>query len=136
MLNISKYVFNLLKIIIFIVILLFALHYSIRYQIYLSNEFPNSIFIRLVNPMLPLCVLGFLVGFYPAFFPLSQKNTRIPTNKVLLSLSAITVSFSIIFILTGMYSNLHILSIIIGVISYFLWGNLGYTFSKRINIGK
>ncbi len=134
--NISKYVFNLFKIIIYIVILLFALHYSIRYQIYLSSEFPKSIFIRLVNPMLPLCVLGFLVGFYPAFFPLFPKNKRTPTNKVLLSLSVITVSLSIIFILTGIYSNLYIFSIVIGCISYFLWGNLGYTFSKRIYIGK
>jgi len=136
MLNISKYVIDLVKIIIYLVVLLFALHYSIRYQIYLSGEFPNSIFIRLVNPMLPLCVLGFLVGFYPAFLPLSKKNTRFPTNKILLSLSAITVASSVIFLLTGIYSDLYILSIIIGVISYFLWGNLGYTFSKRIYIGK
>lgn len=134
--KISNLIINFFKIILFLVILLCALHFSIRYQIYLTTEYPNSSFIRLVNPMLPLCVLGFLVGLYPAFLPLPKKNTRLPSNRVLLNLSAITISLSMIFILIALYSNLYIFSLIVGVISYFLWGNLGYTFSMRIYISK
>ncbi|MGP3788185.1 hypothetical protein [Paenibacillus sp. 1A_MP2] len=127
-----KYVFKTGGFVLYIAIILAAIHFSIRSQIFLKETFPDSMIISLSKPMLPLCLIGFLIGLFPLIFKSKQASfLKLRKIKTLILLS-LTLSCSLIFFLMAEFSTLYTFSILIGVISYIFWGVLGIRLSHLL----
>lgn len=130
MIQYAKYT---IKLMLYIVIVLSAIHFSIRAQIFLNDKFPDSILISLSKPMLPICLFGFLFGMVPWIFKKNSSQTlRINKTKIWKLLS-LTLLSTIIFLIMSSFSMVYHFSIIIGIISYMLWGVLGFRLSKYLS---
>ncbi|UPK44828.1 hypothetical protein [Paenibacillus pabuli] len=127
-----KYVLKTVGFVLYIAIILVAIHFSIRSQIFLKETFPDSMIISLSKPMLPLFLIGFLIGLFPLIFKSNHasffKLRKIKTSILL----SVTLSCSLIFFLMAEFSTLYTFSILIGIVSYLFWGVLGIRLSHML----